>query len=897
MSTVKLTIDNREIVADAQSTVLKAARDNGIKIPTLCYLDGVHDTFSCRICVVEVEGARTLLPACVTQVAEGMVVRTNTETVLAARRMIINLLFAEGEHNCYSCEANGDCRLQDIAYDLGIEDQPFKYDHPKDYVYDDSSPMIIRDERKCILCRRCVTACNELVVNKVLNYGYRGSNTRIVCDHDVEMGKSSCVQCGECVQKCPVGALIPKKAKGLARTWEMKKVRTTCPYCGVGCQLELNVKGDRIIKVNGWDALPNREHLCVKGRFGYDFIYSPDRLSYPQIKENGQFRRASWDEALDLIASKFKETIEKYGPDSVGGVSCARSINEDSYAMQKLFRQAFKTNNIDHCARVCHAPTVAGLLATFGTGGMTNSIGEYAKAKMLVCVGTNMTDAHPVASYFAKQGVKNGAKLIVVDPVRRPLADDADVFVQLKVGSDIAFFNGVMHVLIKEDLYDKEFVAKNCENFEALKAKVMEYPPARAAEIAGVREQQVYDVAHMMGEIRPAMVIYTLGITEHSFGSYNVMTLANLQMLLGNMGVECGGVNPQRGQNNVQGACDMGALPNVYPGYQSVSDPAIKEKFEKAWGCQLSDKPGLMIPEMIDALPTKDIRALWIFGENLASSDPDISHVEKCLESAEFLVVQDIFPNETTRFADVILPGAAWSEDEGTYANTERRINLVRKVKEAPGEAKPDWWIFKEVARRMGYEWESNSARDIWDNEMSVMAPAFAGIKYSRLEQDGIQWPCPSLDHPGTQILHVDGKFTCGKGKFQALDWQPAGEVPDSEYPFVLSTGRRLPHYHTRTQTGNCQGLNEIMSEETADISVEDARALNIADGELIRVKSRRGEVKIKAKVTNRVPKGLVWMSFHFRDTNANWLCNGASRDCITKTQEFKSCAVSISKI
>lgn len=352
MSTVKLTIDNKEITANTHMTLLTAAQSNGIHIPTLCYMDGIHDTYSCRICVVEVEGAKTLLPACVTKVAEGMVVRTNTEAVLTARRMIINLLFAEGNHNCYTCESNGDCKLQDIAYELGIEEQAFKYDNPRDFFYDDSSPMIIRDEQKCILCRRCVTACNELVVNKVLNYGYRGSNTQIVCDNNLDMGESTCVQCGECVQKCPVGALTEKKAKGLARKWETKAVRTTCPYCGVGCQLELNVKGDKIISVDGADALPNRGRLCIKGRFGYDFIYSPDRLTYPQIKENGQFRRATWDEALDLIANKFKETIEKYGADSVGGVSCARSINEDSYAMQKLFRQGFGTNNIDHCARV-----------------------------------------------------------------------------------------------------------------------------------------------------------------------------------------------------------------------------------------------------------------------------------------------------------------------------------------------------------------------------------------------------------------------------------------------------------------------------------------------------------------------------------------------------------------
>jgi len=532
---------------------------------------------------------------------------------------------------------------------------------------------------------------------------------------------------------------------------------------------------------------------------------------------------------------------------------------------------------------------------------MTNTVGEFAEAKLLFCIGTNMTEAHPVAATYLKNGVKNGTKLIVVDPRRQELADYADIFAQLRVGSDIAFINGIMHVLIKENLYDKKFVEEKCENFDALAAKVAEYPPSRASEISGVPEETIVSIARMLGSIKPAMVIYTLGITEHVTGKRNVMSLANLQMLLGNMGVAGGGVNPMRGQNNVQGACDMGALPNMFCGYQKVDSPEISRKFADFWGApDLPTDPGLKIAEMTQGLAQGTLKAFWIFGENLVATEPDVRHISHCLNSAEFLVAQDIFPTETTVFADVILPSAAWCEDEGTFTNTERRVSRVRKVKDAPGEAKPNWWIFKEVAKRFGQEWPSNSGQEIWDNEIAELCPAFKGIKFHRLDTiGGIQWPCPSEDHPGTPILHKDGNFTRGKGAFQAIDWAPSSELPDEEYPLVLSSGRRLTHYHSRTQTGRAKGMNERMPEEHADISIPDAEALGIVQGETILVKSRRGEVRIKANVSKRIPRGMLWMSFHFWETNANHLLNGdpESFDPDTLTPSYKACAVRIEKI
>ena len=528
---------------------------------------------------------------------------------------------------------------------------------------------------------------------------------------------------------------------------------------------------------------------------------------------------------------------------------------------------------------------------------MTNSFADFEKAKMFLVIGSNMTEAHPVASTFVKNAVRKGAELYVVDPRYTDLASRATRHFPIKVGSDIAFLNGIMHVLINEDLYDKDYVKSCCAGFDALKQKVMEYPPERAAGICGIDAETIRNLARRVASVKPMMLIYTLGITEHTCGVNNVVTCANLQMLLGNVGFECGGVNPLRGQNNVQGACDMGALPNVFPGYQKVSDPQVQAKFRAAWGVdKLPENPGVMMPAMLEGLLDGKIKAFYIFGENMANSEPDIHHIEKCLSFAEFLVCQDIFPTETTRFAHVILPAAAWSENDGTFTNSERRVSMVRTVSKPPGIARPNWWIFKEIAKRMGHEWESDSASEIWDNEISVLAPQMAGIKYSRLEGDGLQWPVPHTDHCGTTTLHKDGCFTCGLGQFVPADWTPPAEVPDDQYPYVLSTGRRLYHYHTRTQTGRAAGLNELLSEETADISPIDAKAMGIEDGELIWIRSRRGEVRVKARLTNQVPPGMVWMAFHFREACANWLTNPVF-DPISQTAEYKACAVKIGKI
>ncbi|MCF8033211.1 MAG: molybdopterin-dependent oxidoreductase [Desulfarculaceae bacterium] len=527
---------------------------------------------------------------------------------------------------------------------------------------------------------------------------------------------------------------------------------------------------------------------------------------------------------------------------------------------------------------------------------MTNSFEDFPKAKMFFIIGSNTTEAHPVAATFLKQAVQDGAQMIVVDPRYSGIAEHAQMHVPIKVGSDVAFINGLMHVLISEELYDKDYVQSCTVGFDSLKEKVLEWPPERAAEVAGVPAETIVAVARKLASVKPAMLIYTLGITEHTCGVNNVLSCANLQMLLGNVGFECGGVNPLRGQNNVQGACDMGALPNVYPGYQKVIDEAARKKFEEAWGAELSPNNGLMMPAMMDGLVDGTVKAFYVFGENLANTEPDIRHVEHCLESAEFMVCNDIFPTETTRFADVILPATAWSEDDGTFTNSERRVSRVRKAVEAPGVSKPNWWVFKEIAKRMGHDWEANSGQEIWDNEISVLAPQMVGIKFERIENDGLQWPVPDLDHPGTPYLHKEGCFTCGLGNFTPVEWTPPAEVPDEEYPLVLSTGRRLYHYHTRTQTGRCAGLNDLLGEETADISLADAAKLGISDGERVKVSSRRGEVEVRARVTKQVQEGMVWMAFHFREGCANWLTNPVY-DPVSQTAEYKACSVKVEKL
>jgi len=910
---VHITIDDRPIRAWKGSTILEAALENGIDIPHLCYQQGLSSAGACRLCGVKVTmGDRWLnkqghayqsmhVTACTTKVEEGMEVVAYDEDLNKARRLIIELLLAQNKHDCMVCESNGVCDLQKYAYQFGVDPKNLRFPSPE-YTepVDDSSEIIIRDLNKCILCGRCVRACYETSVQKVLHFYGRGGiddfspKMSLIAGFDQPLSETDCVACGACVQACPTGAITEKLAHFQGRAWEFEKIRTTCPYCGVGCQMELWIKDNKIVRVYGCEDGPdNKGALCVKGRFGLDFVDHPDRLTTPLIKQNGKFEEASWDEALHLIAGKFKKLRDTYGGDSLTGLSSAKCSNEENYLFQKFIRTCFGTNSVDHCARLCHASTVAGLAKAFGSGAMTNSVRDcIQKANVILIIGSNTTEQHPVMGYLIKHGKEyDGTKLIVADPRKIELADYADIWMQHKCGTDVALLNGLINVILNEDLYDHEFVKNRTENFEELKKVVSAYTPEKTEEITGVPKESIIAAAKLYAQADRASILYSMGITQHTTGTDNVLSVANLAMLTGNMGKEGAGVNPLRGQNNVQGACDMGALPPTLPGYQIVSVSEVREKFERAWGVKLPSNAGLTVVEMIGAASEGKVKGMYIMGENPMLSDPDIDHVEEGLKKLEFLVVQDIFLTETAQLADVVLPGCCFAEKDGTFTNTGRRVQLLHQAVNPPGESKQDWEIICELSKQMGCEMTYTSPKEIME-EIASLTPSYGGMHYERLENEGLQWPCLDSEHAGTPILHK-GAFTRGKGLFTGVEYKPPVELPDKEYPFTLTTGRLLYHFHTATMTRHSKPLSAIEPEGFIEINPDDARQLGIEDKEVVEVISRRGKIQTKARFTNRVPSKTLFMPFHFAEGPANKLTNPAL-DPIAKIPELKVCAVAV---
>ncbi|MEW6360371.1 MAG: formate dehydrogenase subunit alpha [Planctomycetota bacterium] len=891
-----LTVNGKQIEFQAGDTVLEAARREGIFIPTLCYHRRLTPMSACRMCIVEIEGRRGLTAACTAPAENGIVVRTDTDLIEETRRMILQLLLAEGEHNCLVCPSNGKCELQDLCNRYGVDplENPFEVGRPR-MPYDDSSPVIRRDPNKCIKCYRCVRACNESVVNEVLGVGQRGFQAKIVCDNDVPMKESTCVSCGECVQVCPVGALTEKTSIYGPRVWEMRKARTVCPYCGVGCQIELHIHQNEIKAAYGCEGgVPNLGKLCVKGRFGLDYAGHQDRLRKPLIKRNGAFEEATWDEALDLVAKRLGEIKKPHGPDAIAVLSSAKCSNEENYVLQRFARAAIGTNNVDHCARLCHAATVAGLAIAFGSGAMTNSIAETEHCDCILVTGSNTTETHPVIGNLMKQAVrKHGAKLILVDPRTSQLTRFATYHLRQKPGTDVAWMNGMMHIILKEGLHDEAFIAERTEGFDEMKKVLEKYTPEYVEKITGIPAGDLVGAARLFGQAERGAIFFAMGITQHTTGTDNVLSTANLAMLTGNLGRESTGVNPLRGQNNVQGSCDMGALPNVYPGYQKVTEPDVQKKFEKAWGAKLSPSVGLTVVEMMHAACEGKVKAMYFMGENPMLSDPNITHVREALEKLDFLVVQDIFLSETAQLADVVLPAASSFEKEGTFTNTERRVQRFEPALRAPGEAREDWRIVCDVARRMGYDMSYEGPSEIMD-EIAALTPIYGGVHYDRLGHRGLQWPCPDRDHPGTKFLHK-GKFSRGLGKFTAVEFKPPKEPTDSEYPYILTTGRMLEHYHTGTMSRRSAGLNALVPHAFVEINPADAQRFGLGPDEKIRVVSRRGAIEPQAKITDRVQPGTVFIPFHFAEAAANVLTIDAL-DPVAKIPEYKVCAVRIEK-
>jgi formate dehydrogenase major subunit len=779
------------------------------------------------------------------------------------------------------CKAAYYCKIRELATEYDLKDVPKKQKFR--FKIDKSHPFIERDPNKCIACTRCFRICKDVVGVNAIKLGPR----ILTPPEGPELKDTTCVSCGLCVAACPVGALTAKHEMQPER-----EVRTTCPYCAVGCGLLMGVRGNNIVSMRGDpDAPANKGNLCVKGRFGYEFVNSPERLTKPLIKKNGKFVEASWKEALDYVAEK----LGKYKGDKFALIASSRSTNEDVYVSQKFARVVMGTNNVDNCARLCHAPTVAGLAKSFGSGAMTNSINEISDAKTILAVGTNTTAAHPVISLEVIKAVKNGAKLIVVNPKRTDLCKFATIFLQLKPGTDVALLMGMMKVIVDENLLDTKFIEERCENFEAFKKSLGDFDADSVEKITGVPKEKFIEAARLYATEKPSTLLYTLGITQHSHGTDNVMATANLAMLTGNIGKPSTGVNPLRGQNNVQGACDMGALPNAYPGYQKVDDEEARKKFEAAWNCTLPEHTGLHLTLMWDAILEGKLKSMYVIGEDHALTDANINHVRKAIKKLDFFVVQDIFLTETAKLADVVLPAASFAEKDGTFISSERRFQRVRKAIEPIGDSKPDWEIMCMLAKKLGGKgFGFKSASEIMD-EIASLAPNFGGISYERIEKTGLQWPCPAKDHPGTPYLHKD-KFARGKGRFMPLEYKPSAELPDEEYPLLLTTDRSLYHFHSRSMTGKCKGLNDILKEEFVRINPEDAKAIGVSEGAMAKVSSRRGEVKVKVNVTDIVPKGVVSMHFHFAECPTNMLTNDAL-DPVAKTPEFKVCAVKIEKM
>jgi formate dehydrogenase alpha subunit len=895
-----ITINGKEIQARVGQTILDVSIENGIEIPNLCHDARLKPSGSCRLCLVEVEGQRQPVTACTFEISEGLVVKTETEFVRRLRKTVLELLFYEHRGVCTTCDENGDCKLQRYAYEYQLDDDVFQtstFNVAREN-YTTGNEAIEYDLDKCIRCGRCIRICEEVQMDSALTFKERAAGVEVTTAFDIPLNESTCELCGQCISTCPTGALYERSAKGKGQCKDLRRTRTTCPYCGVGCQIDLNVnpKVNEIVRVTSpVGCIPNDGNLCVKGRFGIEFVGHEQRLTTPLIKRNGTFEEATWDQATNYIAERLAKIKEQNGPNSIAGLSSAKCTNEENYVFQKFIRAVVGTNNVDHCARLCHASTVAGLARAFGSGAMTNSIDELKNAACIFIIGSNTSEAHPVIALNIKEAVvKNGARLIIADPRRIDLVRFAELHIAQKPGTDVALINAMMNVIINENLLDNDFVKERTDGFEELAEALKDFTPEKAEQITTVPAEQIRQIARIYAGASTSSIIYSMGITQHTTGTDNVLSLANLSMLTGNVGKESTGVNPLRGQNNVQGACDLGALPNVYPGYQSVEDSKIQTKFEKAWSKKLSPNKGLTVVEIFHAVETGDIKAIYIMGENPALSDPNLNRTRKALDMVDFLVVQDIFLSETAQYADVVLPSACFAEKNGTFTNTERRVQRIRTAVPPPGEARSDWETICDLSTKLGYKMSYDSAGHIMD-EIASLTPIYGGMSFERIDSVGLQWPCPDKDHPGTKYLHK-GKFTRGKGKFHTVSFKAPAESPGKKFPFVLTTGRQLYQFHTGTMTRKSAAINQVSPTGYVEIQLEDAGKLGIADGDTVEVSSIRGKVSTLAKVTKNIEKGWLFMPFHFHEAPANMLTIDAL-DPLAKIPEYKACAAAIKKL
>ena len=911
---VTLTIDGVEVTVPEGTSIMRAAMEMGTTIPKLCATDMLESFGSCRLCLIEIEGRNGTPASCTTPVAPGISVKTQTPRLAAIRKGVMELYISDHPLDCLTCAANGDCELQDMAGAVGLRDVRYGYDGAN-HVFDKSrldgaanelwlskdetNPYFTYDPSKCIVCNRCVRACEEVQGTFALTISGRGFDSRVSPGMNEDFLASECVSCGACVQACPTATLTEASVIEIGQPEH--SVVTTCAYCGVGCSFKAEMRGEEVVRMMPYkDGQANEGHSCVKGRFAYGYATHKDRVLTPMIREKitDPWQIVSWDEAIEYAAKRLKETQEKYGKDSIGGITSSRTTNEEVYAVQRMVRAAFNTNNIDTCARVCHSPTGYGLKQTFGESAGTQDFKSIEQSDVIMVVGANPTDGHPVFGSRMKKRIREGAKLIVIDPRRIDLVRSPHVaaayHLQLRPSTNVAIMNAIGHVIAAENLIDRDFVERRCEPADFARweefIKRPENSPEALEEITGVPAQQVREAARLYATGGNAAIYYGLGVTEHSQGSTMVMAIANIAMATGNVGREGVGVNPLRGQNNVQGSCDMGSFPHEFPGYRHVSNPEARGLFENEWKVKLSGEPGLRIPNMFDAASDGSFRGLFIQGEDIAQSDPNTHHVEHALSSMDIVVVQDLFLNETAAFAHVFLPGTSFLEKDGTFTNAERRINRVRKViPEQQGMA--EWEVVCRVATAMGYPMMYNSASEIMD-EIARLTPTFKGVSYARLDELGsIQWPCDDQNPEGMPVMHVE-EFTRGKGRFMLTGFVPTAERTNRNFPLVLTTGRILAHYNVGAQTRRTENV-AWHPEDILEIHPHDAEVRGISDGMKVSLQSRVGATTLTAMVSDRMPQGVVYTTFHHPVTGANVITTDNS-DWATNCPEYKVTAVQV---
>ncbi|MFD9327016.1 formate dehydrogenase subunit alpha [Streptomyces sp. NPDC060065] len=898
-ATVSVEVDGMPVTVPEGTSVMRAAAQAGIDIPKLCATDSLEPFGSCRLCVVEIDGRRGTPASCTTPCADGMQVRTQTPKVEKLRQGVMELYISDHPLDCLTCPANGDCELQDMAGVVGLRQVRYGYEGENhlDAEKDTSNPYFDFDPSKCIACSRCVRACGEVQGTFALTIEGRGFESKVSAGAGETFMDSECVSCGACVQACPTSTLQEKSVVELGMP--TRSVITTCAYCGVGCSFKAELRGDELVRmVPHKDGGANEGHSCVKGRFAFGYASHPDRMLKPMVRDRitDPWREVEWEEAIGTVATKMRELQGRYGPSSIGAISSSRCTNEEVYVVQKMVRAAFGNNNIDTCARVCHSPTGYGLKQTFGESAGTQDFRSVAEADVIMVIGANPTDGHPVFASRMKRRLREGAELIVVDPrridlVRSPHIEAAH-HLQLKPSTNVAVVNAMAHVVVTEGLADLAFVAQRCEGFAEWAEFVArpENSPEATEEISGVPSGELRAAARLYAAAPNGAIYYGLGVTEHSQGSTMVMGMANLAMACGNIGRDGVGVNPLRGQNNVQGSCDMGSFPHELPGYRHVSDDAVREVFEKLWGGTLLAEPGLRIPNMFDAAIDGTFRGLFVHGEDIAQSDPNLKHVTAALEAMELVVVQDLFLNETAKFAHVFLPGASFLEKDGTFTNAERRINRVRAVMK-PKTGKHEWQIISEIATAMGYTMSYDHPSQIMD-EIASVTPTFTGVSFQVLDKLGsVQWPCNESAPEGTPVMHVD-EFVRGKGKFVVTNYVPTNERSTRRFPLVLTTGRILSQYNVGAQTRRT-GNVAWHPEDILELHPHDAETRGIKDGDLVTLASRVGQTTLHAEISDRMPAGVVYTTFHHPVTGANVVTTENS-DWATNCPEYKVTAVQV---